>query len=94
MDFPIVQYADDTLIIMQACPSQIVLMKEIFNKYALSTGLQINFHKSCLIPINISSNTRHNMAYLLDRNISSMPFTYLGLPGNNKANCTGPDALG
>jgi hypothetical protein len=53
MDFPIVQYVDDTLIIIPACPIQIRVMKEILEKYVESTGLHIIFHKSSLIPINI-----------------------------------------
>jgi hypothetical protein len=78
--FPIVQYADDTHIIMQACTSQITVMKDILNKYALSTGLQINFHKSSQIPMNISNNISQSIAGLLGCTIVSMPFTYLGFP--------------
>jgi hypothetical protein len=77
MDYPIVQYSDDTLIIMPACPLQVTAMKEILEKYALSIGLKINFHKSSLIPINLSDTT--DMAGLFGCNIASMPFPYLGL---------------
>jgi hypothetical protein len=28
IDFPIVQYADDTLIVLQACPRQLLVLKE------------------------------------------------------------------
>jgi hypothetical protein len=38
MEFPVVQYADDTLIIMKACHDQVLAMKEILKKYAASTG--------------------------------------------------------
>lgn len=44
MDFPIVRYADDTLIIMPPCPQQILSMKGILEKYAHTTRLKINFH--------------------------------------------------
>jgi hypothetical protein len=80
MDYPIVQYADDTLIIMPACPLQVAAMKNILESYALSTGLKINFHKSSLIPINFNNNSAQDMAGLLGCNVASMPFTYLGLP--------------
>jgi hypothetical protein len=45
---PFVQYVDDTLIIMPACPQQILCLKDILEKYAQYTGLKINFHKSSL----------------------------------------------
>jgi hypothetical protein len=80
MDFPVVQYADDTLVIMPADTTQILIMKQILENYALSTGLKINFHKSSLIPINLDHVSASGIAQLLGCNIASMPFTYLGLP--------------
>ena len=52
-DFPVVQYADDTILVMPACPEQAASMKLVLEDYAASVGLKINFHKSTLIPINI-----------------------------------------
>jgi hypothetical protein len=80
MDFPVIQYADDTLIVMPASAQQVVVMKNILEKYAASTGLKINFHKSSLIPINLSDAMAANIAHTLGCSIASMPFTYLGLP--------------
>jgi hypothetical protein len=80
MDFPILQYADDTLVIMQADRDQVITMKEILENYAQSTGLKINFHQSSMIPINLSTTEATNIANLLGYNVASMPFTYLGLP--------------
>jgi hypothetical protein len=80
MDFPIVQYADDTLVIMRADRDQVITVKEILEKYAQSSGLKINFHKSSMIPINLSSTNAVYIANLLGCNVASMPFTYLGLP--------------
>jgi hypothetical protein len=79
-DFPIIQYADDTLIIMPADTDQVRLMKEILEQYAMSTGLKINFHKSSLVPINLIENSAAIIADSLGCKIASMPFTYLGLP--------------
>jgi hypothetical protein len=79
-DFPIIQYADDTLIIMPADTDQVVIMKEILEQYAMSTGLKINFHKSSLVPINLTENSAAVIADSLGCKIASMPFTYLGLP--------------
>jgi hypothetical protein len=41
MDYPMIQYADDTLIMMPACTQQVMVMKDILDKYAASTGLHI-----------------------------------------------------
>lgn len=54
-DFPVVQYADDTLLIMQADARQLFCRKAILNSFASSTGLRVNFSKSILVPINVSS---------------------------------------
>jgi hypothetical protein len=41
-DFSIVQYADDTLLIMEACPKQLFFLKAVLNSFATSTGLRVN----------------------------------------------------
>lgn len=33
-DFPIVQYADNTLLIMEACPRQLLAVKALLNSFA------------------------------------------------------------
>jgi hypothetical protein len=48
-DFPIVQYADDTLLILQACPTQLTALKEVLENFAQATGLRVNYSKSNLI---------------------------------------------
>jgi hypothetical protein len=54
LDFPIIQYVDDTLLIVSADSAQIVVLKETLVKFSKSTGLKINFHKSQMLPINVS----------------------------------------
>jgi hypothetical protein len=60
-DFLIVQYADDTLLIMEACPLQLVALRAILNTYAASTGLKVNYSKSCMYPINISEQRLNHL---------------------------------
>lgn len=55
-DFPIVQYADDTLLVMQADARQLFCLKAILNTFADSTGLVVNFSKSLMVPINVSND--------------------------------------
>ena len=52
-NFPIIQYADDTILIMEADVNQLVCLKEILRKFALSTGLVVNYGKSIMVPINV-----------------------------------------
>lgn len=53
-DFPIIQYADDTLIIMEGDPRQLFFLKTILQNFSESTGLKVNYSKSMMLPINIS----------------------------------------
>ena len=55
-DFPIVQYADDTLVLLQADAKQLHCLKELLNTFADATGLKVNYNKSSLIPINVSED--------------------------------------
>jgi hypothetical protein len=42
-DFPIVQYADDTILILEADAKQLFCLKAILDTFASSTGLAVNF---------------------------------------------------
>jgi hypothetical protein len=55
-DFPIIQYADDTLLIMEACPRQLLVLKALLNTFAFSMGLKVNYAKSIMVPINITAD--------------------------------------
>lgn len=78
-DYPIVQYADDTLIIMPADEQQLLSLKSILDTYAVSTGLRVNFMKSSLVPINVEPHKASSLAAAIGCQVGSMPFTYLGL---------------
>jgi hypothetical protein len=52
--FPIVQYVDDTLLILEACPIQFAALKNLLQTFAAATGIKVNYSKSCLLPINVS----------------------------------------
>jgi hypothetical protein len=55
--YPILQYADDTLLIMPADAVQLNRLKDILRLFSASTGLQVNFHKTTIVPIN--TDTAH-----------------------------------
>ena len=79
-DFPVVQYADDTILIMQADINQVVHLKQLLAQFTESTGLKVNYHKSSMIPINVLNSKMDELASAFGCQVATMPFTYLGLP--------------
>lgn len=79
-DFPILQYADDTLIIMEGCSNQLNHLKSILHTFAASTGLKVNYAKSMMVPINMTEERCNTLAQVFGCMVGQMPFTYLGLP--------------
>lgn len=53
-DFPVIQYADDTLIITEGDPRQLFFLKTVLQNFSESTGLKVNYSKSMMIAINLS----------------------------------------
>ena len=79
-DFPIRQYGDDTLVIMEAWPNQFAALQTILQDFFTSTGLKVNFAKSMLVPINLEPERVTSLAQQFGCILGSLPFTYLGLP--------------
>jgi hypothetical protein len=77
---PVLQYADDTLILCKADPGATASLKKVLDDFAAATGLAINLHKSCFIPMNVCADSAAAMANELGCPISSFPQPYLGLP--------------
>ncbi|KAK1632843.1 hypothetical protein QYE76_007158 [Lolium multiflorum] len=75
---PVLQYADDTLILCNASPEAAACLKQILNDFASATGRAITFHKSCFIPMHVSTLDDVVMAASLGCPISSFPQPYLG----------------
>ena len=79
-DFPVIQYADDTLLIMKADATELLHLKNLLGKFVTSTGLQVNFHKPMILPINVPDDKMQHLAAVLGCQVGTLPFTYLGLP--------------
>jgi hypothetical protein len=77
-DFPNIQYVDDILLIMEACPLQLFTLKALLNTFA--TALRVNYYKYCLYPINVSQERLDHLAATFQCKAGALPFTYLGLP--------------
>jgi hypothetical protein len=79
-DFPVIQYADDTLIVMKANAPQLFSLKSLLHSFAESTGLKVNYSKSNMFPINLDDVRLSHFANTLNCQKGNFPFTYLGLP--------------
>jgi hypothetical protein len=78
---PVIQYADDTLLILRAEHSQVRRLREILDLFSEATGLHINFHKSTFVPVGgVPADLASELAGILGCPVSSFPQTYLGLP--------------
>lgn len=78
------QYADDTIIFGEAKMENIGLLKCVLRCFKLYSGLKVNFHKSCLIGVGVE--VCESWAKVLNCNLGSIPFVYLGLPIGAKSN--------
>jgi hypothetical protein len=79
-NFLVIQYDDDTIIIMKASQRDLFCLKGILHSFLLATGLRINFHKSCLLPINLNTIKIGQLAAVFGCQVGVFPFTCLGLP--------------
>ena len=73
------QYADDTLLLIQADARQLLCLKALLNTFAQSIGLHVNYSKSLMIPINVNADKSQHLASTFGCTLGSLPFTYLGL---------------
>jgi hypothetical protein len=58
---------------MKASQRELFCLKALLESYALSTGLRINYAKSCLVPINTDSKKTELLAGLFGCKIESLP---------------------
>lgn len=78
-DYPIIRYADDTLIVVPVDDQQLIALKRMLLKFTQSTGLNVNYHKSTMLPINVDETETTRLARIFGCTVGSWPFTYLGL---------------
>ena len=74
-DFPVVQYANDTILVMPAEAQQVLVIKEALHKFSETTGLDINYRKSSMIPINIDETRLSQLAAAFGCQVGKFPFT-------------------
>jgi hypothetical protein len=59
--YPTVQYADDTLLIMQADARQLFFLNSLLGTFDESIRLRVNYRKSFLITINVAREKNLNV---------------------------------
>ena len=74
------QYAEDTIILVQNNETDLVNLKLILLCFEIISGLKINFLKSEVIFMGASQQEQARVANLLNCKSSSFPFTYPGFP--------------
>jgi hypothetical protein len=79
----VLQYTDDTLILVRANVSDIRRLKIALDNFASATGLKINYRKSTLVPMNVPRSRLQRIVRLLGCQQASFPQVYLGLPLSN-----------
>ena len=79
-NYPVIQYANDTILVFPACPNQARVLKQILLDYATSAGLKINFHKCEVVAMGMGLDESQEVADLLNCKLGSLPLQYLGLP--------------
>ncbi|WJX67429.1 hypothetical protein P8452_51895 [Trifolium repens] len=85
----ILQYADDTLCIGEASVTNLWVIKAVLRGFELTSGLKVNFWKSCLFGVNVSNEFLTMTSEFLNCRLGVLPFKYLGLPvGANPRLCS------
>lgn len=67
-------------VMMQVDVKQLFCCKAFLKSSAGFTGLKVNFHKSCLVPINVPSHKLPLLTRVFRCLGGQLPFTYLGIP--------------
>ncbi|KAJ4792133.1 RNA-directed DNA polymerase (reverse transcriptase)-related family protein [Rhynchospora pubera] len=74
------QYADDTIILMEANPRSLLVVSEILSNFAQLSGLRVNDAKCLFVPISVSAPAINHISSILRCQAKELPITYLGLP--------------
>lgn len=77
---PVLQYADDTLIVVCGDSEDVANLKMLLDLFADATGLKINYNKSTVVLIHMSEHSVQQCIYLLGCKREGFPQVYLGLP--------------
>ena len=72
-------FADDTMVMCDADPEQLMYLRLVMTRFEATTGLRVNMAKSEIVPVGEVENIRV-LADILSCRIGSLPMSYLGMP--------------
>jgi hypothetical protein len=75
----VLQYADDTIIIIRSSEDDIRNLKVVLDSFSVATCMHINFPKSTFTPVHVDLDVSIFLAGILGCTVASFPQTYLGL---------------
>lgn len=89
ISFPLLQFADDTILICEASWENLWSVKTILRSFELVSSLRVNFSKSNIFGLNLQDSFLSAASHFLSCCIGSFPFKFLGLPvGANPRRCS------
>jgi hypothetical protein len=75
-----IQYADDTVIMIDGSVNSITNLKLVLYCFEWLTGLKINYHKSEVFGFGVSQVEKEELANMLNYVLGELPMKYLGIP--------------
>lgn len=78
------QYADDTIIMMEGDDDSIKNTKFVLYCFEWMSGLKINYHKGEVVTFGYDNRAQLEIAKALNCKVGKLPMTYLGLPISDK----------
>nr|CAD1844395.1 unnamed protein product [Ananas comosus var. bracteatus] len=78
------QFADDVLIFFDGSIKSATTIMVILQAFSKCSGLNINYMKSALIPINLPTDLASSLATIFGCPVHGFPLNYLGLPLSQK----------
>lgn len=84
---PMLQYADDTLLLVRGELADIQCLKTLLDQFAAAAGLHINYTKSTAVPIHMDEAMVTDCVAALGCRREGFPQTYLGFPLSNNKLC-------
>ncbi|KAL4352748.1 hypothetical protein GQ457_06G007230 [Hibiscus cannabinus] len=80
LKFSHLQFADDTILFFKPVEGVIANVKRLLRCFEVSSGLKINFDKSCIVGIGVEKELVELLAFQCGCKCGELPFDYLGIP--------------
>lgn len=79
MEISHIQYADDTVFIVDGCKENAIALKMLLKNFERLSGLEVNFDKSCVFGINVADDILDEITSILRCKVGGGSIPYLGL---------------